>query len=95
MKKYYGYFIYGDREFVIRFKIDGSLQWDQRSRCFVDKDWYVRGIEELISHVAFGTHPSNLHIRFWGLKITHKEFIRQRSNGVKRWIPENEIIKWD
>ena len=95
MKKYYGFFIYGDKEYVVRFKIDGSLKWDTKFGCFEDKDFYVRSFEDMVAYVLFNTSPVNIKIHFWALKITHQEFIKQRAHGVKRWVPENEIIKWD
>lgn len=94
-KKYYAWFIYGEKEYVMRFRIEGSLQWDSKGRCFVDKDWYVRSFEDMVSYAAFDTHPTNLPHRLFCLKITHDEFKKQRSNGIPRLEPWNETIKWD
>lgn len=95
MKKYYGFLVYGDKEFVVRFKIDGSLKWNTKCGCFVDKDLYVRSFEDIVAHVLFNTSPVNIKTYFWSVKISHQEFIKQRAYGVTRWIPKNEIIKWD
>lgn len=93
MKKYYGYFDRNGKEYVVRFKIDGSLRWDEKSRCFIDKDWYVRSYGDLIANVVFDTSSANLK-DFWACGLTHKGFIECRARGVKRWIPENEVIRW-
>lgn len=93
MKKYYGYFDYKGTEYVIRFRIKGSLQWDEKARCFVDRRLYVRSYEDLIAYAAFDTSPCNIK-DFWACGLTHKGFIEQRSRGVKRWTQETVIIKW-
>ena len=52
MRKYYGYFVYKDEEYVIMFRIDGSLQWSERFHCFMDKNWYVRSYADMICYAA-------------------------------------------
>lgn len=94
MKKYYGYFVYHGTEYVIRFKIDGSLRQSEGDLVFRDKDGYIRSCVDLIAHVAFNTNSVNLK-GFFGMIITHENFIQMRTRGIKRWIPENEVIKWD
>ena len=94
-RKYYGYFMYNGEEYVIRFKIKGSLQYDKRGRCFEDKDWYVRSIDDVVAMAAFDTHPLNLRHRFFAMLLTHDAFVSARANGVKRWSPRREVIEWD
>lgn len=94
MKKYYGYFVYNDEEYVIRFKIDGSLRWSEKERCFIDDHWYTRSIAEVICMAALDSHPINVKAFGSAFLITHQYFIKQRSRGVKRWNPKREIIIW-
>ena len=99
MKKYYGYFIYDDEEYVIRFKIDGSLTYRRDYPwfgCFVDKEGYVKSAWELIGYAALDGHPSN-DKRFgsFSLLLDHQRFVEERANGIKRWIPKREVILWD
>ena len=94
-KKYYAWFVYNDEEYVIRFWIKGSLQWDEKARCFMDKDWYVRTIEELVSLAAFDTSYHNNKRLGFVLKISHKYFRELRAEGIKRWTPNREVIVWD
>ena len=94
-KKYYVWFIYDDEEYVIRMKIRGSLQWDKNHHCFMDKDWYVRGIEDIIAMSALDTHWSNDKRLGLCLKLTHDQFVDLRARGVKRWTPKCETIMWD
>ena len=96
MKKYYAYFIYNDEEYVIRFKIKGSLVLDTRNRCFIDKNWYVRTVADVICMAAVGHHP--LNDRSFNpicCLLTHNQFMDYRIRGIKRWNPKNEIIFWD
>ena len=83
MKKYFVWFLRGGEEYVIRFKIDGSLAYKPKYRCFEDKDWYVRTIDQVV-WMAAGLHwdPSPNYV--CGL-ISHEEFVRRRASGVKRW----------
>ena len=95
MKKYYGIFLYKDEYYVIRFKIKGSLKFDKDEGYFIDDLWYVRSTTDVISMVAFNSHPSNVK----GLTpccfiIDKKDFIEYRSQGIKRWIPKTEVIDW-
>ena len=94
---YYGYFTLDDKEYVIRFKVKGSLQWDDRYHCFKDKDWYVRTYEQLIAHAAGIRDEYNLRLngRFWAIGLTKEGFIDQRARGVPRWNKGTPIIKWD
>lgn len=94
MKKYYGYFVYNNKEYVIRFKIDGSLKWSAKDRCFIDDQWYVRSVDDVICMVAFHTSPMNLKAFSYALLLTHQTFINERARGVKRWKPEQEILIW-
>lgn len=95
MRKYYGWFIYGNKEYVIRFKISGSLQWDNKSKCFMDKEWYVRSASEVICYAALDTHPFNNEQFGMALKITHEYFKELRGRGIPRWNPKRPIIIWD
>ena len=96
MKKYYGIFHYNDIPYVIRFKIKGSLAFDEQQRCFIDKKWYVRSSREIICTAAFDTHPLNMrNFSCCCWLISHDEFVQHRANGVKRWKPKREIIDWD
>lgn len=95
MKKYYGYFVYNDEEYVIRFKIDGSLVWSDEYHCFKDDRWYCYSYRDMISYAAFDTHESNVRqLGFTCGLRTRKAFNEQRARGVKRWKPKQEIIKW-
>lgn len=94
MKKYYGYFVYNDEEYVIRFKIDGSLRWREKERCFIDDHWYVRSIADVICMAAFDSNPMNIKGFWCAFLLTHQDFIKERARGVKRWKPEREIIVW-
>lgn len=95
MKKYYGYFIYNGEEYVIRFKIDGSLQYDREHKCFKDRDWYVRSIGDVIAMAAIDTNPVNDKRFGLAILLDHKRFVEYRSKGIERWTPMCEIIKWD
>ena len=94
MKKYYGYFVYNDEEYVIRFKIDGSLKWSAKDRCFIDDHWYVRSIADAICMAAFDSNPMNIKGFGCAFLLTHQDFINERSRGVKRRAPLNETIVW-
>lgn len=94
-EKYYGYFVYGDKEYVVRFKINGSLEWNQKYRCFEDKHLYVRSADEIICLAALDSHPINNKRYSYGCLLTHDGFVEQRARGVKRWSPWNEVINWD
>lgn len=94
MKKYFAWFVYGDEEYVIRFKIDGSLRYQPKYRCFEDKDWYVRTIDQVVC-IAADLNWSPVRDHFCCL-IPHKEFVRMRANGVKRWGQDKTfVIHWD
>lgn len=95
MKKYYGYFVYKDEEYVIMFRIDGSLQWNDKYRCFMDNRWYVRSYADMICYAALDTNPSNNKSFGFACGLTHKGFKEERARGVKRWKPQVEVIKWD
>ena len=95
MKKYYGYMVYGDNEYVIRFKIDGSLHWKPSEKAFVDKDWYVRSAEDIIYLAACDGNPINNTRFHYGMLISHDYFVELRAEGITRWKPLREIIKWD
>ena len=95
MKKYYGYFVYKDEEYVIMFRIDGSLQWSERFHCFMDKDWYMRSFEDMICYAALDNHPLNVREFKSAYGLTHEGFRQLRAHGVKRWNPKRKIIEWD
>lgn len=98
MKKYYGYFSLDGKEYVIRFKIKGSLQYDPKYGCFTDKDWYVRGIDDVVAMAAGLPHPMNMmHRNFWAFLIDHNTFVEYRTRGYERWVCEGltPIINWD
>lgn len=96
MKKYYGYFVYNEEEYVVRFKIDGSLKFDSKARCFVDNQYYVRSIADVIAMAAFDDNSTNMSHRGFGFSclISHDYFVEYRTRGVKRWKPKREIIIW-
>lgn len=95
MKKYYGYFVYDGEEYVIRFKIKGSLKWNAATKCFEDAKWYVRSIADVICMAAFDSNPLNTKTFSCAYLLTHEEFVKERARGVKRCIPWCEIIMWD
>lgn len=95
MKKYYGYFIYNNEEYVIRFEIDGSLQYDREHKCFKDRDWYIRSIGDVIAMAAIDNHPINDNRFGLAILLDHKRFVEYRYKGIKRWKPVREVIKWD
>lgn len=95
MKSYYAYFIYNNEEYVIKFKIKGSLQYSRKDRVFVDRKYYVRSIAEVICLAALGSNP--LNTRGFGISylISWDEFDNKLAQGVKRWMPQQEVISWD
>ena len=93
MKNYYGWFIYNDTEYVIHFKIKGSLRWHNKHRCFQDSQWYVRTFEELLWYAAFDRSPQNSS-EVCCCRITYKQFNEYLKNGIKNWKPERKIIVW-
>lgn len=94
MKKYYARFLYNGEEYVIRFKIKGSLKFDLKQRCFIDKDYYIRSIDDIISMAALYTSPLNCKAFQGGYLLKHQQFVEARSSGIKRWKPAVEIINW-
>lgn len=97
MKKYYAYFIYDGMEFVIRFKVDGSLHYDRRYNAFIDRNYYVRSVPEIVCLAAIDKHYSINDKYFSGacFMLTHDEFINFRKKGYQRWMPMHEKILWD
>ena len=95
MKAYYGCFIYNNKEYVIKFKIAGSLHYSERDRAFIDEKYYVRSVDEVICMAAFDSHP--LNIKGFGIAylISWDEYDNKLANGVKRWTYGQEYIKWD
>lgn len=93
MKKYYGYFVYDDKEYVIRFKIRG-LKYKAKDKCFEDRDWYVRSIGDVIAMAAIDTHPINDKRFGFSMLLTQKQYAVMRSLGVKKWTPKRKIINW-
>ena len=94
MKKYYGYFIYKDREYVIRFKVSG-IAWRPEHKCFIDDKWYVRSAEDMICLAAFDSHPLNIKNLGFSCLLTKKQYIEKRIHGVERWNPVREKIIWE
>lgn len=94
MKKYYGYFVYNEEEYVIRFKIDGSLKFDSKAKCFIDDQYYVRSIADVIAMAAFDSNSINIKQLGLSVLLKHNAFVRERARGVKRWEPKREIIVW-
>lgn len=91
-KKYYARFHYNyGNEYVVMFKIHGSLMWDKRHDCFIDKDIYVRSIEEVLS---MALDRSSVDFQLACL-IDHKSFVELRAHGVKRWPGLATTIIWD
>lgn len=96
MKKYYGYFVYNGEPYVIRFKVDGNLRWDGCDREFIGKYFYIWSSLAVIAMAALDTHFINdKRLGSIGLLCSHKDFKQYRANGVKRWTPKKEVIKWD
>ena len=95
IKKYYGYFVYNGEEYVILFRIKGSLQWDPKAGCFEDKDLYVRSADDMICYAALDRNRANVKAFSFGMLLSHERFKQERARGVKRWTPWVPIIKWD
>jgi len=95
MKKYYGYFIYDDEEYVIRFKIGGSLKYKPKQKCFEDRDWYVRAISDVIAMAAIDNHPINDKRFGLGILLSQKKYAEYRARGIKKWTPKQKVIIWD
>lgn len=94
-KKYYAWFYSGENEYVIRFKIKGSLQWDPRARCFVDKDWYTRGIDDVVCYAVYDNNATNVKSFGGAMLLTHEQFVEMRARGYKRLVPMCEVLVWD
>lgn len=91
-KKYYAWFHYNHgNEYVVMFKIHGSLMLDKRCDCFIDKDIYVRSIEQVL---AMALDRCSLDFQAACL-IDHERFTELRSRGVERWPGEVTTIMWD
>lgn len=94
MKKYYALFVYNEKEYVVRFKIDGSLKYDKKTKCFIDDRYYVRSIADVIAMAALDSHPMNdKHFGFSCL-LSHDYFVEYRARGIERWTPKREVIEW-
>ena len=94
-RKYYAYFVYGGEEYVMRFKIAGTLQYRKKERCFIDREWYVRTISDVVAYAARDTNPHNDKRFGFCMLIPQKTYMQERAKGTKRWIPENKVIRWD
>lgn len=96
MRKYYGYFIFDEHEYVIRFKIDGSLRWHGGGygSCFMDDEMYVRSAKDVILLAALRTNSMNCKHCTCAYLISHDDFRRYRAQGIKRFEPWNPIIHW-
>ena len=93
MKKYYAYFMSDRMERVVRFKVKGSLMYDRRSRCFIDKHYYTRTTEDLVKWVLRNNDwASNVD---WAVLIDHKTFAEYRAYDIPRVALDNEVIEWD
>ena len=95
MKKFYGYFVYNNEQYVIRFKLGGSIKWDEEAHCFIDEKMYMRSAAYMICLAALDTHFANeKEFSCCAFIIPKKDFIEYRSQGIKRWKPQREIIIW-
>ena len=95
MKKYYGLLYIKGIPYVIRFRIKGSLAYDEYYRAFIDKDWYVRSVEDIIFLAAFDTNAMNMNRdHYRAFLISKEEFIRYRIEGIQRWEPMRAVIDW-
>ena len=95
MKKYYAYFTRQDngQEYVVRFKIKGSLRYDYKGRCFVDKDYYVRSVIDVVN-ILLQRNKLGFKTDF-ALILDHNYFVECRASGTERFEVDNEVIKWD
>lgn len=96
-RKYYAYFWLKDdpNDYVMLFRIKGSLQWDSKHRCFEDKDYYVRSIDDMVCYAALDSHPLNSKRYGGAFLISHLTFKEYRSRGIARFEPRRPIIEWD
>lgn len=97
MKKYWAWFVYNHETYLIMFRVKGSLQYVHKHHAFVDKDFYVRSVGEVIAMAAIDTHPLNdekFNEHICGL-ISHDIFRDYRGRGYKRWEPKRPVIEWD
>lgn len=94
MKKYYGYFIYNDEQYVIRFKVSENLKWVSEKGYFSDFKGGACTFDYLANRAAYPLYKYGYMFSSC-FKISHKDFIDALSNGVKRWKPNEEIIVWD
>ena len=94
MKKYYGYFVYNGEQYVIRFKIKGSLIWSARDKCFIDDQYYVRSSPDMICLAALDSNPMNERLFRCAFLIDHDYFVELRARGIKRWR-QRETIIWN
>lgn len=95
MKKYYVYFTdqYTGDEYVMRFKIRGSLRYDYQARCFIDKDIYTRSTKDLVNMLLSDNYCG--YRADFALLLDHDRFVECRASGIERfWVPD-EIIDWD
>lgn len=95
MRSYYGVFYYNNEEYVIKFKIAGSLAFSTRSRAFIDRMFYVRSVPEVICLAALDTNPQNDKSFRSAYLISWDDYDNRLSNGAKKWTPKREIINWD
>ena len=94
-KKYYAWFTYDGEQYVIRFRVKGSLQYQKKEGTFIDKELYVRSVRDIVSFSALDTSWVNDSSFGYAILLTHKHFRDQRAQGVKRWTPKREVINWD
>ena len=93
MKKYYASFIFNDKEYVIQFK-SKRFQYESSPLCrwFIDNNYYVRTVDEMIKWAAFGNSGAYLNQNIMGWLIDHKTFVEARAAGVERWEPVCKIL---
>ena len=94
MKQYYAYYVYNNVDYIIKFKISGSLVYRPKLDCFMDDEYYVRSIDDVVAMAAFDNHRLNIKGFSFGVLISREEFERYRSEGVYVKKPENRIIQW-
>ena len=94
IKEYYAYYVCNHNAYIINFKISGSLVYHPKMGCFMDDEYYVRSIDDVIAMAAFGTHRLNIKGFSFGVLISREEFERYLSEGVYMQKPENKIIQW-
>ena len=98
MEEYYAYYVYNNVACIINFKISGSLVYHPKLDCFMDDEYYVKSVDDVIAMAAFGNRRPYIKgycFKYsFGVLISREEFERYRSEGVYVKKPENRIIEW-